>query len=129
MRYTMIRNTVIPKALLALVFIPFLTFSSYAQGSDRAVKASGYVSVDAIRPGDKFKVAVAVEVGDGYHINAHRPTLDYLIPTTVALGAPAGISFADEKYPAPKHRKFEFAPETELAVHEGTIYITAEVQA
>src|SRR5262245_66604961 len=98
----MIRNTWISKALLVLVLIPFLAFISYAQGSDRVVKATGYVSVDAIRPGDKFKVAVAVEIGDGYHVNAHRPTLDYLIPTTLALGAPAGISFADERYPAPK---------------------------
>jgi thiol:disulfide interchange protein DsbD len=87
------------------------------------------VSVDAIRPGDKFKVAVAVEVGEGYHINAHRPTLDYLIPTTLALGAPTGVTFADEKYPAPKHRRFEFAPDTELAVHEGTVFITADAQA
>jgi len=52
-----------------------------------------------------------------------------LIPTSVAFGAPAGITFSAEKYPAPKHRRFEFAPETELAVHEGTLFITAEAQA
>ncbi|HKA19561.1 MAG TPA: cytochrome c biogenesis protein CcdA [Blastocatellia bacterium] len=125
----MIRNTWLSKTLLGLVLIPSLSCLSYAQGSDRVVKATGYVSVDAIRPGDKFNVAVAVEIGDGYHINAHRPTLDYLIATTLALGAPAGISFADEKYPAPSHRKFEFQPDTPLAVHEGTIFITAEAQA
>src|SRR5262249_16947213 len=128
-RYFMIRNRLISKAILGLVFLLFITSLSYAQGSDRVVKATGYVSVDAIRPGDKFKVAVAVEVGEGYHINAHRPTLDFLIPTTLALGAPAGITFAEERYPAPKHRKFEFSPDTELAVHEGTIYVTADVEA
>src|SRR4030095_17012622 len=103
----MTRDRLISKATLGLVVILFMACVSYAQGSDRVVKARGYVSVDAIRPGDKFKVAVAVEVGRGYHINAHRPTLDYLIPTTLALGAPTGVTFADEKYPAPKHRKFE----------------------
>lgn len=113
-------------ALLAAVLLPLVTF---AQGSDRVVKAKGYASSDSVRPGDKFRVAIAVEVGEGYHINAHRPTLEYLIPTSVAFGAPAGITFADEKYPAPKHRRFEFAPDTELAVHEGTILITAEAQA
>src|SRR6266849_5940803 len=122
------KRTIINAGIAALV-LGFLPLAALAQGSDRLVKAKGYASVGAVRPGDKFKVAVAVEVGEGYHINAHRPTLDFLIPTSVAFGAPAGITFADERYPAPKHRKFEFAPDTELAVHEGTLFITAEAQA
>jgi thiol:disulfide interchange protein DsbD len=117
------------RLLLAAVAVVVLPLVAFAQGSDRVVTAKGYSSVDGVRPGDKFKIAIAVEVGEGYHINAHRPTLDYLIPTSVAFGAPAGISFADEKYPAPNHRRFEFAPETELAVHEGTLYITTEAQS
>lgn len=118
-----------PQLCLAAVAVFLLPLAVLGQGSDRVVKATGYASVDAVRPGDKFKIAIAVEVGEGYHINAHRPTLDFLIPTSVAFGAPAGISFAGEKYPAPKHRKFEFEPKTELAVHEGTLFITADAQA
>lgn len=114
---------------IALLVLGFFPLAALAQGSDRVVKATGYASADGVRPGDKVKIAIAVEVGEGYHINAHRPTLEYLIPTSVAFGAPAGISFADEKYPAPTHRKFEFAPETELAVHEGTLFITTEARA
>jgi thiol:disulfide interchange protein DsbD len=122
------RNPLHVVALAALIVF-FLPVIAFAQGSDRVVKASAYSSVDAVRPGDKFKVAVALEVGEGYHINAHHPSLDFLIPTTVKFEAPKGISFSEEKYPAPKHRKFEFAPDTELAVHEGTLFITADVQA
>ncbi|MEK6284830.1 MAG: cytochrome c biogenesis protein CcdA [Acidobacteriota bacterium] len=121
-------KSVINAGIAALV-LGLLPLTVLAQGSDRVVKAKGFASVDGVRPGDKFKVAVAVEVGDGYHINAHRPSLDFLIPTTVKFEPSAGISVAQEKYPAPKHRKFEFAPETELAVHEGTLFITAEAQA
>ncbi|HSE36425.1 MAG TPA: cytochrome c biogenesis protein CcdA [Blastocatellia bacterium] len=117
------------KAGTTALIVCLLSLAVLAQGSDRVVKATGYASTDGVRPGDKFKIAIAVEVGEGYHINAHRPTLDYLIPTSAAFGAPSGITFAVEKYPAPKHRKFEFAPETELAVHEGTLFITAEAQA
>jgi thioredoxin:protein disulfide reductase len=113
-------------AALALLVLPLAAF---AQGSERVVKAKGYASVDGVRAGDKFNIAVAIEVGEGYHINAHRPSLDYLIPTTVKFEPVAGISITQEKYPAPKHRRFEFAPETELAVHEGNLYITAEAQA
>ena len=125
----MTRDRLIGKAALTLLIASALASLTFAQGSDRVVTAKGYASADGVRPGDKFKVAIAVEVGEGYHINAHRPTLEFLVPTSVAFGAPSGITFADEKYPAPKHRKFEFAPDTELAVHEGTIFITAEAQA
>lgn len=117
------------KVGMALLIACLSSVSALAQGSDRVVKAAGYASTDGVRPGDKFKIAVAVEVGEGYHINAHRPSLDYLIPTTVAFGAPAGISFTEEKYPGPKYARFQFAPETQLAVHEGTLYITAEVSS
>ena len=123
-----IDRSVIKAGITALV-VCLLPLAVLAQGSDRVVKATGYASTDVVRPGDKFKIAVSVEVGEGYHINAHHPTLDYLIPTSAAFGAPAGITIAEEKYPAPKHRKFEFAPETELAVHEGTLFITADAQA
>lgn len=113
-----------------LVLAPLLLAPAvFAQGSERVVKAKGYASVDGVRPGDNFKIAVSLEVGEGYHINAHHPSLEYLIPTTVKFDPVAGISIAPEKYPAPKHRKFEFAPDTELAVHEGILFITAEAQA
>ncbi len=116
------------QVLLAFLAAALLPLVALAQGSDRVVKATGYASVDGVRPGEKFKVAVAIEVGAGYHINAHHPTLDYLIPTGVAFTGPAGISFEVEKYPAPTHRRFEFAPETELAVHEGTLFVTTAAQ-
>jgi len=125
----MIGDRLIGKAGLTLLVTLLVASFALAQGSERVVKARGYASADGVRPGDKVKIAIAVEVGEGYHINAHRPTLPELVPTSVAFGAPAGISFADEKYPAPKHRKFAFAPNTELAVHEGTLFITAEAQA
>ncbi|MEW6209613.1 MAG: cytochrome c biogenesis protein CcdA, partial [Acidobacteriota bacterium] len=102
---------------------------AFAQSSASVVKARGYLSVDSARPGDKFKIAVAVEVDPGYHINAHKPSLDYLHPTTLEFAPAAGIRFTDPNYPQPKLARFEFAPETELAVHEGIIYITADAEA
>lgn len=114
---------------MAAVLLSLLPLTALAQGSERVVKAKGYASADGVRPGERVKIAIAVEVDEGYHINAHHPTLEELVPTSVAFSAPADISFADEKYPAPKHRKFAFAPNTELAVHEGTLFITAEAHA
>ena len=97
--------------------------------SEEVVKARGYASVDGVRQGDKFRVVIALEVGEGYHINAHVPTESFLVPTVAAFGAPTGIRVSEEKYPAPKHRKFEFSEDKEYAVHEGTVYITADAEA
>jgi thiol:disulfide interchange protein DsbD len=101
----------------------------FGQGSQRVVTARGYVSTDGIRPGAKFKVAVVLEVAEGYHINAHVTTLDYLKATTVTFETPLGIKISEPRYPTPAEKSFEFSPETPLSVLEGKAIITAEVQA
>lgn len=113
---------------LALIMALSIALVAFGQ-SDKAVTARGYLSVDGIRPGDKFKIAVALVVAEGYHINSHIPSEDFLVATEVKFDAPKGIRISDEEYPAPNHRKFEFSADKEYAVHEGTVYITANVEA
>src|SRR3974377_653170 len=60
----------------------------FGQSSARVVKSQGFLSLDAVRPGDSFKVAVTLQITPGYHVNAHVPSLDYLIPTTVTFVPP-----------------------------------------
>jgi thioredoxin:protein disulfide reductase len=113
-------------ALAAVFLLPVLAFS---QGSDKVVKAQGFASVERVAPQSKFKLAVVLEVTDGYHINAHVPTLDYLIPTNVVFAPPSGIRVSEPVYPPPMTRTFEFAPQAQLAVHEGRVIITADAEA
>jgi thiol:disulfide interchange protein DsbD len=94
-------------------------------GSARVVTAKGYLSVDAVKAGSEFEVAIALEVAEGYHINAHVPSLDYLKATEARFEAPPGLTIREATYPSPVKREFEFAPGTALAVHEGTATITA----
>lgn len=122
------KRKIVEKAALIL-FLVFACAPAFAQSSASVVKARGYLSVDAVRPGDKFKIAVALEIDPGYHINAHHPSLDYLHATTLEFAPTAGVRLTDPNYPQPKLARFEFAPETELAVHEGTIYITTDAEA
>jgi thiol:disulfide interchange protein DsbD len=122
------RKFVVP-ATLAIVILLSLASLAAAQGSDRVVKATGHLSVDQVRPGDKFKISVELQVAEGYHINAHNPTLDYLVATNVLFQAPAGIRIGEARYPAPVQRSFEFSPDTKLAVHEGTVTIEADAEA
>jgi len=101
----------------------------FGQTSARVVKTRGVFSLDAIRPGDAFKVAVTLEITQGYHINAHVPTLDYLIPTTITLTSPAGIHIAEPRYPSPTHQTFAFAPGAPLAVYQGVVTAIADGKA
>jgi thiol:disulfide interchange protein DsbD len=121
------------KRLIAFVGLTiFIALSlaqlTFAQSSAAVVKAQGYVSSDGVKPGSKFKIAIALDVDAGYHINARVPTEDFLIATSVKFEPVSGLKIADAKYPKPKLQKFEFS-DKELAVLEGKVFITADVEA
>lgn len=117
------------KLALALLLALSVGGSVYGQDSSRVVRAKGHASVDKVRPGDKFKVAVALDIDHGYHINAHIPSEDFLIATKVIFEPVDGLRFSESKYPPPEYSKFEFWPDKELAVHEGTVIIWADAEA
>jgi suppressor for copper-sensitivity B len=80
----------------------------------------------AYAPGETARVAAVVEVTPGWHVQAHVPTYDYLIPTTLELETPAGWPEPRISYPQPESYRFSFA-EDELAVYEGTFRIGIEL--
>ena len=80
----------------------------------------------AYLPGETVRVAARLEIDAGWHLQAHVPTYDYLIPTTLAVAAPADWPAAEVDYPAPSRYKFAFA-EDELDVLEGRPRIVARL--
>src|SRR5215813_8597511 len=113
----------------ALTLLGSMALTARAQSSESVVKPQGYLSIDAVRPGDKFKIAVSLHVAGGYHINAHVPSEEYLVPTTLRLTGPTEIRAGDPVYPAPLHKAFEFSPDKKLAVYEGTVTLTTDAEA
>ena len=77
------------------------------------------------RPGGSFTLTVTATLKPGWHVNAHKPSEDYLIPTSVAVDAAPGIRLAEPAYPPPRQVKFSFADKP-LAVYEGTIIVTGK---
>jgi thiol:disulfide interchange protein DsbD len=55
-------------------------------------------------------------VAPGWHVNSHRPSEDYLIPTEVKLDPVPGATFSAARYPEGVQRKFAFA-EKPLSVY------------
>ena len=75
--------TVLLFSLIALAQTDGGVAQPSAKGSAGVVKAQGYVSTTGIRPGDKFKIAIALDIAPGYHIQGHIPSDANLIATEI----------------------------------------------
>lgn len=99
------------------------------QAAASVVKPRGYVSLEPVPRGKEFQVAVVVEIARGYHMNSHKPTDPYLIPTTVTPQTPEGVQVLDTIYPKGKLEKFAFSPDTPLDVYSGSVTILMRLTA
>lgn len=109
-----------------VVVLAVLTLANVASAqfgpSEKIVSTKAYLSVDKLRPGDTFQVAVRATVKSGYHIGA--ATKDALYPAKLTL-AGKGIKFDKIVYPKPERKSFAIAPDKKLPVYEGTFTIRA----
>jgi thiol:disulfide interchange protein DsbD len=70
---------------------------------------------------DALNVVLLAEIADGWHINAHRPTSDALIPTTLSVTPPTGFDVGEIEYPAPERRNLRFAAGETLLLYSGGV--------
>lgn len=112
------------QAICAVIVIALTLLLGAARGqppeAPKRVKTSVLLSVDQAHPGSSFQAAVIAELEKPWHINAHKPTLDFLIPTELTLEPLDGFTIGPVQYPAAKRMKFEFADEP-LDVYEGRV--------
>jgi len=85
------------------------------------VKTQTYVSTEPAPRGQTVDAAVAIEIADGFHMNSHKPSEDYLIPTTLTVDPPTGIRVLDETYPAGELKRFSFSKDKPLDVYTGSV--------
>ena len=75
-------------------------------------EARDLVSVSAAKvtlaSGDRGEARITLKVREGWHINANPPSLDYMIPTEVAVTAAGGITVGAPVYPAAREQKLGF---------------------
>lgn len=96
------------------------------QGTQKVVSLHGKAIPASVAPGKTFEVQIELNIAPGYHVNAHIPSLEYLIATQVVFESDPALQFAEVQYPAPVQRKFEFSPDQPLAVLEGTIQLKSK---
>ena len=106
-----------------ILCVHLIQINVLAQGSQSVVNVQHFVSVDGIRNDDSFKLATVLTIAPGYHINAHQPTLDYLIPTKIVFQKSKIVHLDTPRYPVPYERSFGFSPGQPLAVYEDTVIV------
>ncbi|MCH7908346.1 MAG: hypothetical protein IIB38_01870, partial [Candidatus Hydrogenedentes bacterium] len=82
----------------ALLTVAGLAFGQ--SGRERAVTdATLIASTDGAHAGATFRAALTVRLKHGYHVNAHEPLEDFLIPTVLAFELPEGMHIKEIVYP------------------------------
>ncbi len=124
--------------VVALSAVFLLASSRTAPGQETAaappkpsdiVNTKTYVSLDPVPRGKEFQAAVVVKISTGYHMNSHKPSDSYLIPTTLTPQLPNGFKLAEAVYPAGRDEKFPFSPDKPLNVYSGSVTLRLRMTA
>jgi thioredoxin:protein disulfide reductase len=107
---------------LSAVLSSVPSFAQAVARGPQVVDARVLMAANAAHPGSWAKVAVVAHVTAGYHINAHKPSFDYLIPTEVKFDTIHGIAAARIMYPPGTPEKLSFSDDP-LSVYHGNFTI------
>ena len=113
-------------SLLLLLAAPFVAAAGAVPRVEKA-RVELHLDRTAYAPGETARLATVLRIEEGWHVNSHTPTYDYLIPTTVEVEVPAGWAAAQVDYPAGETARFTFAEEP-LSVYDGTVAATATLR-
>jgi len=86
------------------------------------------VSPTLVPRGSTFDVNMVVGIMAGFHVNAHKPSEDYLIPTTLTAKLPAGFKELGTSYPPGMAKKLSFT-DKQLLVYTGKFTVHAKFAA
>jgi DsbC/DsbD-like thiol-disulfide interchange protein len=104
-------------------------FAQSMPSAASVVKPHAAVSLDPVPRGREFQAAIVVEIARGFHMNSHKPTDEYLIPTTLTPQLPAGFQLKDTVYPNGRLEKFSFSPNKPLDVYTGSVTLKLKLVA
>ena len=97
-----------------------------AWGADPIVTVKGIPPSEAIPAGNVATLTVVLDIHKPYHVNAHEPLEDFLIPTVLEVEPDSGLTVGNILYPAAEMKTFSFS-DTAMAVYEGSVKISIEV--
>jgi len=127
-----------PLAAVALAFVLFAAPAARAQdgataANDAPPRPSELVRftappIVALAPGGAAEARLTFHVPAPWHVNAHKPNEDFLVPTVLTITPAFGVTPGAARYPAAKQVKLSFS-ETPLAVYQDTFVVTVPLAA
>lgn len=128
-------KTKYPVGLILLLLVTVVTARfSVAQPSSGGMSSTldkvdieSIARLDTVKAGGEVQFAVMMDIQNGWHLNAHDPTLDYLIGVNLNVDASEHAMVSDIQYPKPKQMQFSFAQDV-LDVYEGTPAILVKMK-
>ena len=123
----------LPLLVLASFFPGMLQAQTTGQAGPQMESTLDKMSVevisrmDTLQAGSDAEFAIAMDINDGWHLNAHKPTLDYLIGVDLSVAASDVAIVSDIQYPRPLQMQFDFAQDV-LDVYEGEAFILVKTK-
>lgn len=114
------RGRLTARLIAAPLWILFAVGAVFAAGPPSVASAQALLATDAVHPGQTARIAILAQIKPGYHVNDHKPSLDYLIPTRVTFVASPSFKVEKVIYPHGTLRKFAFL-DSSISVYEGEI--------
>jgi DsbC/DsbD-like thiol-disulfide interchange protein len=125
----------VPRLIAGIVFVALAFFAVNVTAQENPYPAAAtvlqpqaYVSLQPVPRGRSFEIAVVAKISPGFHINAHVPSEDYLIPTKIMADLSPGVFLVETTYPRGVMRAFRFS-KTPLRVYEGSFTVRMKLRA
>jgi len=109
------RRPIVPGLLAALVLL-----APGARAAEEVVTATLTVA--------DGQAVVEVTVAPGWHVNAHDPRDDFLVPTTLTILPPDGMRASEVVYAEPVERRLAFGGDRPLRLYAGHVRFTARLE-
>lgn len=95
---------------------------------------SKFVTLEPVAPvtvpvGGGTAFTLKFTIGNGLHINSHKPNSDLQIPTTLKLNLPTDLGAGRVEFPAGHDLTFGFAPDVKLSVYTGEFTVKGRMSA
>ncbi len=81
-----------------------------------------FLSQDKVHPGSLLKIAMAIEIESGWHINSSVPMNDFLVPSTVSIPKESPVKLEKAIFPEPVEIAPQFSQEI-MSVYMGEIWV------
>jgi thiol:disulfide interchange protein DsbD len=95
---------------------------------EEPVSVFAYPSLSSVPGGGSIDIAVVLKMKLHWHVNANKVSDEYLIPTSVSVEPPEGMTLRAVVYPAGVEKKLSFSDQA-LRLYEDEAYIGVRLDA